>query len=240
MVCADAPAGVRFDSDVMSGFEVVICGGGAGVEGLLRLRRLAGSVVKLTLLCSEACLAYRPLAVREPFGPQARSNARRPRPQLVPGASDHSRARRQRRARGVARADRPDTGPVSRQPPVGRSQRSIDRDGRQVESAGREKSRRSRCWALHRRLDRARQLDDRFLVAAGGDPRIASATNRNLATPRCLQPASKQRLGGATSAGFPCRPERSRDAASGSGVGRVEAAAGANGDRVCPYHARCS
>lgn len=35
----------------------------------------------------------------------------------------------------------------------------------------------------------------------------------------------------------PCRPERSRDAASGSGVGRVEAAAGANGDRVCPYHA---
>ncbi|HYB27363.1 MAG TPA: hypothetical protein VEF89_12160 [Solirubrobacteraceae bacterium] len=53
----------------MSRFEVVICGGGvAGIEGALRLRRLAGERVQLTLVCSDASLKYRPLAVQEPFG----------------------------------------------------------------------------------------------------------------------------------------------------------------------------
>jgi sulfide:quinone oxidoreductase len=53
----------------MSRFEVVICGGGiAGVEGLLRLRRLAGDRLQLTLVCAEPDLVYRPLAVQEPFG----------------------------------------------------------------------------------------------------------------------------------------------------------------------------
>jgi sulfide:quinone oxidoreductase len=53
----------------MARFEVVICGGGiAGVEGLLRLRGLAGEQVSITLLSAVEELAYRPLAVREPFG----------------------------------------------------------------------------------------------------------------------------------------------------------------------------
>ena len=53
----------------MTGFEVVICGGGiAGVEGLLRLRRLAGDRVRVTLVSPEGEFVYRPLAVREPFG----------------------------------------------------------------------------------------------------------------------------------------------------------------------------
>ena len=53
----------------MSRFEVVICGGGvAAVEAVLRLRRLAGERVQLTLVCPDASLAYRPLAVQEPFG----------------------------------------------------------------------------------------------------------------------------------------------------------------------------
>ena len=53
----------------MSGFEVVVCGGGvAAVEAVLRLRRLAGERVQLTLVCPDATMAYRPLAVREPFG----------------------------------------------------------------------------------------------------------------------------------------------------------------------------
>ena len=53
----------------MTGFEVVICGGGiAGVEGLLRLRRLAGDRVQVTLVSPEGEFVYRPLAVREPFG----------------------------------------------------------------------------------------------------------------------------------------------------------------------------
>ena len=52
----------------MDRFAVVICGGGiAGVEGLLRLRRLAGDRVAVTLLTPEAELVYRPLAVLEPF-----------------------------------------------------------------------------------------------------------------------------------------------------------------------------
>jgi sulfide:quinone oxidoreductase len=50
------------------GFEVVVCGGGiAGVEGLLRLRRLAGDRVRLTLVSPDPDLVYRPLAVQEPF-----------------------------------------------------------------------------------------------------------------------------------------------------------------------------
>jgi sulfide:quinone oxidoreductase len=53
----------------MGGLEVLVCGGGiAGIEGLLRLRRLAGDRVQLTLVSPEDELVYRPLAVREPFG----------------------------------------------------------------------------------------------------------------------------------------------------------------------------
>jgi sulfide:quinone oxidoreductase len=69
VVCADVPTRHRLDSDAMSRFEVVICGGGiAAIEGVLRLRRLAREGVKLTLVCPDACLTYRPLAVQEPFG----------------------------------------------------------------------------------------------------------------------------------------------------------------------------
>jgi len=47
---------------------VLVCGGGiAGIEGLLRLRRLAGDRVELTLLSPGEEFVYRPLAVREPF-----------------------------------------------------------------------------------------------------------------------------------------------------------------------------
>jgi sulfide:quinone oxidoreductase len=53
----------------MSRFEVVVCGGGiAAVEAVLRLRRLAGERAQLTLVCPDASMAYRPLAVQEPFG----------------------------------------------------------------------------------------------------------------------------------------------------------------------------
>ncbi len=49
-------------------FRVVIAGGGiAAVEGLLRLRRLAGQAVDVTLLAPDEELRYRPLAVDEPF-----------------------------------------------------------------------------------------------------------------------------------------------------------------------------
>jgi sulfide:quinone oxidoreductase len=52
----------------MDRFAVVICGGGiAGIEGLLRLRHLAGDNVDVTLLSPERELIYRPLAVLEPF-----------------------------------------------------------------------------------------------------------------------------------------------------------------------------
>ena len=52
----------------MADFEVVICGGGiAGVEGLLRLRRLTGERIGTTLVSPDEELVYRPLAVREPF-----------------------------------------------------------------------------------------------------------------------------------------------------------------------------
>jgi sulfide:quinone oxidoreductase len=53
----------------MSGFRVVICGGGiAAVEGLVRLRRLAGDGVDVKLVSPQDELRYRPLSVQEPFG----------------------------------------------------------------------------------------------------------------------------------------------------------------------------
>jgi sulfide:quinone oxidoreductase len=58
-------------------FKVVICGAGiAGVEGLLRLRRLAGDSVDVTLLSPEDELVCRPLAVLEPFAPTRPSRYR--------------------------------------------------------------------------------------------------------------------------------------------------------------------
>ncbi|MDP1850066.1 MAG: FAD-dependent oxidoreductase [Solirubrobacteraceae bacterium] len=52
----------------MSPFSAVICGAGiAGVEAALRLRRLAGADVEVTLVDPGESLVYRPLAVREPF-----------------------------------------------------------------------------------------------------------------------------------------------------------------------------
>ncbi|MGZ6639185.1 MAG: hypothetical protein ACXVII_40890 [Solirubrobacteraceae bacterium] len=52
----------------MAGFNVVICGAGiAGVEGLLRLSRLAGERVGVTLLNPEDEFVCRPMAVLEPF-----------------------------------------------------------------------------------------------------------------------------------------------------------------------------
>src|SRR5215213_826637 len=58
----------------MSGFRVLVCGGGiAGVEGLSRLRRLTGDALELTLLAPGEELRYRPMAVQEPFSrPAAR------------------------------------------------------------------------------------------------------------------------------------------------------------------------
>jgi sulfide:quinone oxidoreductase len=55
-------------------FRVVICGGGiAAVEGLLRLRRLAGDAFAITLVSPADELRYRPVAVEEPFSrPAAR------------------------------------------------------------------------------------------------------------------------------------------------------------------------
>jgi sulfide:quinone oxidoreductase len=64
----------------MADFRVVICGGGiAAVEGLLRLRRLAGDSLDIELLAPADDLVYRPLAVREPFafGPPRRYPLRR-------------------------------------------------------------------------------------------------------------------------------------------------------------------
>ena len=59
----------------MNPFSTVICGAGiAGVEAALRLRRLAGDDVQITLIDPGESLVYRPLAVREPF---ALSGARR-------------------------------------------------------------------------------------------------------------------------------------------------------------------
>ena len=64
----------------MADFRVVICGGGiAAVEGLLRLRALAGDAVDVELIAPSEELVYRPLAVREPFafGPPRRYPLRR-------------------------------------------------------------------------------------------------------------------------------------------------------------------
>jgi sulfide:quinone oxidoreductase len=53
----------------MSSFKVVICGAGiAGIEGLLRVRKLTGDLVDITLLSAATELSYRPLAILEPFG----------------------------------------------------------------------------------------------------------------------------------------------------------------------------
>ena len=53
----------------------MICGGSiAAVEGLLRLRRLAGDAVHITLVAPNDELRYRPVAVQEPF---SRPSARR-------------------------------------------------------------------------------------------------------------------------------------------------------------------
>jgi sulfide:quinone oxidoreductase len=50
----------------MDDFHVVICGGGvAAIEGLLRLRSLAGDRVEITLVAPNDEFVYRPLAVRE-------------------------------------------------------------------------------------------------------------------------------------------------------------------------------
>lgn len=52
----------------MAEFNVLICGGGvAAVEGLLRLRRLAGERLAITWLCPNEVFYSRPLAVAEPF-----------------------------------------------------------------------------------------------------------------------------------------------------------------------------
>jgi NADH dehydrogenase FAD-containing subunit len=53
----------------MSRFSVVVCGGGvAGMEAVLRLRRLAGDQLDITLVSASDTLVYRPLSVLEPFG----------------------------------------------------------------------------------------------------------------------------------------------------------------------------
>lgn len=52
----------------MDQFSVVIAGGGvAAIEGLLRLRRLVGDDVKITLLAPNEEFAFRALSVKEPF-----------------------------------------------------------------------------------------------------------------------------------------------------------------------------
>jgi hypothetical protein len=52
----------------MAALKVIVCGSGiAGIEGLLRLRRLAREHVELTLLSPADEFVYRPLAVLEPF-----------------------------------------------------------------------------------------------------------------------------------------------------------------------------
>jgi sulfide:quinone oxidoreductase len=59
----------------MDEFSVVVAGGGvAAIEGVLRLRRLAGDSVKITLLAPNEEFAFRALSVEEPF---ARGGAER-------------------------------------------------------------------------------------------------------------------------------------------------------------------
>jgi sulfide:quinone oxidoreductase len=56
----------------MERFRVVICGAGiAGIEALLRLRKLAGDDVDIVLVSPSSHLDYRPLAVIEPFGSES-------------------------------------------------------------------------------------------------------------------------------------------------------------------------
>lgn len=58
----------------MSDFRAVIAGGGiAAIEGLLRLRKLAGDAVSVTLVAPNEALVLRPWSVRQPFafGPPA-------------------------------------------------------------------------------------------------------------------------------------------------------------------------
>lgn len=63
-MCSLLPSLVGVD-----GFHVVICGGGvAAIEGLLRLRSLAGDRVEVTLVAPNDELVYRPIAVREATG----------------------------------------------------------------------------------------------------------------------------------------------------------------------------
>jgi hypothetical protein len=53
----------------VSRFSVVVCGGGvAGLEAVLRLRRLVGDQIDITLVSPSDTFVYRPLAVLEPFG----------------------------------------------------------------------------------------------------------------------------------------------------------------------------
>jgi sulfide:quinone oxidoreductase len=53
----------------MDTFQVVICGGGvAAVEGLLRLRALAGDLARVSLVAPNDEFVYRPIAVREAAG----------------------------------------------------------------------------------------------------------------------------------------------------------------------------
>jgi sulfide:quinone oxidoreductase len=50
-------------------FAAVVCGGGvAGIEALLRLHKLVGDQVEVTVVSPSQFLTYRPLAVLEPFG----------------------------------------------------------------------------------------------------------------------------------------------------------------------------
>jgi sulfide:quinone oxidoreductase len=52
----------------MADFKAVVCGAGiAGVEGVLRLRRLAGDRLDVTLVSPDSDFVCRPLAVLEPF-----------------------------------------------------------------------------------------------------------------------------------------------------------------------------
>lgn len=52
----------------MSRFRVVVGGGGiAAAEGVLRMRRLVGDTVDITIIAPNEELVYRPLAVKEPF-----------------------------------------------------------------------------------------------------------------------------------------------------------------------------
>jgi sulfide:quinone oxidoreductase len=72
----------------MDSFRAVICGGGfAGIEGLLRLHRLAGDRVAVTLLTPEDVLVYRPLTVLAPF--EAGTAARYPIERIAADAHAH-------------------------------------------------------------------------------------------------------------------------------------------------------